>query len=84
MVLSDLTEEECQAIIKTAEVVAETLINQFMTLPPMGATSLQLGIIKAISVVWGGSADMDPVIIFNNIMDAMPEILKAEHGQYIN
>ena len=82
--LKQLEEKEYDFIIQMAETISQTLLNHFATLPPEGATSLQLGMVKALAVVWASCASSDAAVVFDKIMSAMPEILQTGASKYMN
>jgi hypothetical protein len=83
-IMGQLTEEEYTNILNAAELMAINFIQQFTTLPPNQATSLQLGMVIAIATVWASAANENPVDLISKIMGTMPPVLKGAVSKYVN
>jgi hypothetical protein len=82
--IEEMSDKEYKEIIEISEAIAESLIVQFTNTTPKGATCLQLGIMKALSVVWASCCSADPKLIFESLMATMPAILQKSQSKYIN
>jgi hypothetical protein len=79
----DLTDQEYEDIINLSDEIAASLIAQFASASPKGATCLQLGILKALSMVWASCCSADPKLIFESLMGTMPLMLQNK-SKYVH
>jgi hypothetical protein len=72
-----------ETIAISADLIAEQLLIGFGTMDVDAASSLQLGMVKALAVMWAACSNGDSNEIFHKIMEAMPPLANLKQAGWV-
>lgn len=76
-------DKKFEAIANAADLIAEQLLSGFAAMPVDSASSLQLGMVKALAVMWAACSNGDSNEIFHKIMEAMPPLANLKQAGWV-